>query len=558
MQGDAAVMHEQVVSQLLSKVYDYVCVIDLKNKTIYVDFDELTERWDWTGEEHSYEEARLSLADNFIEPDDREIFKTNSEVDNIRAQLKDKDDYIFTCHFMMSNGEKHIKMFSYSYLDREEELVLTTLEDTTSLRFRDTLTGEYNRRGFIQAVQRILKDETYTEEFAVLYLNLRGFKAVNSIFGADRGDRVLRAIPKVIRESNLEPLAICRISADHFVCLVDADHINEDELKHLLHGTYKVNNQSLDIYAVCGIYLIDRNRMVNVSDMLDAAKMAQSHIEDEYVKPYAVFDEEIRKHYLERTEVSSAMTTALENGEFKIYYQPVYNAQTREIASAEALVRWQKANGEIVSPGVFVPVLEENGRISQMDLFVERAVLSFLEERYEKNEFIVPVSMNMSQMDFYDKNMMASVLLDISNTSLPLDYMRFEVTETAYASVAENNRNALMDMKKSGVKLYLDDFGSGYSSFSTVRDFEFNVLKIDMGFVRNIGASCRANSVIHSIISMAHAIGSKVVAEGVETEEQLTFLTECECDYIQGYYFSKPLPQDEFAELLNHVTWNAI
>ena len=154
-------------------------------------------------------------------------------------------------------------------------------------------------------------------------------------------------------------------------------------------------------------------------------------------------------------------------------------------------------------------------------------------------------------MDFYDKDMMASVLMDVSNTPLPMDYTRFEVTETAYSTVASNNRNALLDMKNIGVKFYLDDFGSGYSSFSTIRDYDFDIIKMDMGFVRKIGTSQKADAVIRSIIDMTHLIGSKVVAEGAETKEQVDFLREAGCDFIQGYYYSKPLPQEEFAKLLD-------
>lgn len=320
----------------------------------------------------------------------------------------------------------------------------------------------------------------------------------------------------------------------------------------LLHLTYEANNRSLDLYGVCCILKIsDEDRNSSVGNMCGAARMALDYIEDEYVKPYVVFDEKMRTQYIERTETAAELGAAIENNEFKVYYQPVYDLKTGKIASAEALVRWQRNEGNMVSPGQFIPVLEENGRISQMDLFVERTVKEFLEQRFAEKLPIVPVSMNMSQMDFYDKDMMAAVLLDVSNTTVPMDFTRFEVTETAYSTVAENNRNALLDMKRIGVKFYLDDFGSGYSSFSTIRDFDFDVIKLDMGFVQKIGTSIKADGVIWSIITMAHTIGTKVVAEGAETQEQVDFLKDCGCDYIQGYYYSKPLPEHEFAELLN-------
>ena len=547
-----ALKHEQIVSRLLTKVYDYVALIDLHKNSIYVDFDQVSNTWDWTNEEHNYDEARFSLSDHFIIPEDCENFIKNSDRENLMRQLEEQDEYIFTSHFLYGDGTKRVKMFHYYYYNREQGLVVATLEDKTSLLYKDPLTGEFTRRGFIEAAEEILKDPLQTEEFAILYINLKGFKAINDLFGAEGGDRALRWIPRLLRQSNLQPLVIGRLNADHFACLVDQQNIDEEELMDLLHLTYEANNRSLDLYGVCCILKIsDEDRNSSVGNMCGAARMALDYIEDEYVKPYVVFDEKMRTQYIERTETAAELGAALENNEFKVYYQPVYDLKTGKIASAEALVRWQRNEGNMVSPGQFIPVLEENGRISQMDLFVERTVKEFLEQRFAEKLPIVPVSMNMSQMDFYDKDMMAAVLLDVSNTIVPMDFTRFEVTETAYSTVAENNRNALLDMKRIGVKFYLDDFGSGYSSFSTIRDFDFDVIKLDMGFVQKIGTSIKADGVIWSIITMAHTIGTKVVAEGAETQEQVDFLKDCGCDYIQGYYYSKPLPEHEFAELLN-------
>ena len=549
-----ALKHEQIVTRLLNKVYDYVALLDLHKNTLYIDFDQVSEQWDWTNEEHDYDAARFSLTDHFILPEDCETFIRNSDRENLIRQLEERDEYIFTSHFLQPDGTKRLKMFHYYYYDREQGLVIASMEDKTSLLYQDPLTGEFTRRGFIENAEEILRDEQRTEEFAILYFNLKGFKAINDLFGAEGGDRALRWIPRLLRQSGLHPIVIGRLNADHFACLVEQKNIHEEELMDLLHLTYEANNRSLDLYAVCCIiHISDEDRHGSVGNMCGAARMALSFIEDEYVKPYIVFDETMRTHYMERTRTAAELGAALENEEFKVYYQPVYDVKTGQIASAEALVRWQRGDGNMVSPGVFVPVLEENGRISQMDLLVERSVINFLEKRHAQNQPIVPISMNMSQMDFYDKDMMASVLLDVSNTTLPLDFTRFEVTETAYSTVAENNRNALLDMKRIGVKFYLDDFGSGYSSFSTIRDFDFDVIKLDMGFVQKIGTSIKADGVIWSIIAMAHTIGTKVVAEGAETQEQVDFLTDCGCDYIQGYYYSKPLPEHEFAELLNQT-----
>lgn len=543
-------VHEKVMGHLISKVYEYICVIDCKRNMIFVDYDNLGASWNWTGEEHSYDEARNSLKPLII-AEDWDRYYTKSAIPNLQKNLEEADSYVYTIRIRDKRGNKQIKSLQYSYIDKDAGLILTTLEDTTSLLYLDPLTGESNRKGFIQKVESILDTFGNKEDYAILYFNIRGFKSVNKLFGVDGGDEVLKAIPRLLKESSLDPVALGRMGTDHFACLVRGECIEKTNLAELLRHTYNVDNRSLEIRALCGIYYIKDAANTSVSEMCDSAKMALNKIVDESTTPYAVFDENMQASYMKRTEVLNDLKHALKNNEFVVFYQPVYDLKTREIASAEALVRWRRSDGEMVSPGVFVPALEESGHISQVDLYVERSVIDFMENRQKENKHVVPVSINMSQMDFYDKDMMASVLLDISNTTMPLDFTRFEVTETAYCIVAENNRNAILDMKKIGIKFYLDDFGSGYSSFSTIRDYDFDVIKLDMGFIKKIGTSEKANGVVRSIIDMAHSIGSKVVAEGVETEEQLWFLEMCQCDYIQGYYFSKPLPEEEFAELLD-------
>lgn len=550
--ADGDLLHEQIVSSLISKVYDYVVLIDTNGGNVYVDFDQSSTRWDLTGQFCAYDEFRRDMANHYIYVDDREEYLKNTDASFIRSRLENKGEFIFTCRFVDDQGDIHDKLFHLYYLNREKGFVISTMEDKTSLLDRDTLTGEYNHRGFIEAVQQLIRDEHRKEEFAILYINLRGFKAVNDLFGSDGGDRALRKVTRLLKKSELKPLLVGRVNADHFACLVDRRRIREEYLTDLLHQTYVVNNRSMEIYGVCGIYLIGaEERMGDVSNMCDAARMALRYIEDEYVKPYVYFDEQMRKQFRERTETLRDLKNALERQEFKVYYQPVYNVKTKRIASAEALIRWERSDGQMVSPGAFIPVLEDSGRISQMDLFVEQSVVSFLEKRHGEGKHIVPVSINMSRMDFYDKNMITTVLQDISNTTVPVDYTRFEVTETAYSSVAENNQNALRDFKNIGIKFYLDDFGSGYSSFSTLRDYDFDVVKLDRGFIQKIGESSKVNAVIKSIIDMTHSMGAQVVAEGAETEEQVEFLTTCGCDYIQGFFFSRPLCREDFERLLD-------
>lgn len=545
-------LHKKILEQLVQREYDYICVIDVKKQTVYVDADILGAEWNWTGKELNYYDARDLLTEAFLDDNDSRDYRHSSDIPYIVERLEQQEEYSFMFHFDVPGQRRNKKQWKFSYLNREEGLILTTLKDVTILLEQDHLTGEANRYGFIRRARQVIRDTQLQCQFAIMYFNIKGFKAINELFGTEGGDLALREVVRTIHHSKLYPYAIGRVEADHFVCLVDAANINYENLKEQLHQVLTIQQRSMDVYAVCGIYMIpEHERMESVSNMCDRARIAKDYIEDEYVQPYAVFDASMSSSYMERNDALRDLSHALEKKEFHVYYQPVYDAFSGEIASAEALVRWIREDGTMVSPGIFVPALEDSGRISQMDLFVERSVFSFLEERYHKGQFIVPVSVNMSQMDFFDKDMMASVFVDVSNTDLPVDYTRIEVTETAYSMVASNNRNVLLNMKNIGVKFYLDDFGSGYSSFSTIRDYDFDVVKLDMGFVQKIGTTARANAVIQAIIDMAHAIGSKVVAEGAETKEQVDALRDMKCDYIQGYYFSKPLSEEEFEALLN-------
>lgn len=545
-------LHKKILEQLVQREYDYICVIDVKKQTVYVDADILGAEWNWTGKELNYYDARDLLIEAFLDDNDSRDYRYSSDIPYIVERLEQQEEYSFMFHFDVPGQRRNKKQWKFSYLNREEGLILTTLKDVTILLEQDHLTGEANRYGFIRRARQVIRDTQLQCQFAIMYFNIKGFKAINELFGTEGGDLALREVVRTIHHSKLYPYVIGRVEADHFVCLVDAANINYENLKEQLHQVLTIQQRSMDVYAVCGIYMIpEHERMESVSNMCDRARIAKDYIEDEYVQPYAVFDASMSSSYMERNDALRDLSHALEKKEFHVYYQPVYDAFSGEIASAEALVRWIREDGTMVSPGIFVPALEDSGRISQMDLFVERSVFSFLEERYHKGQFIVPVSVNMSQMDFFDKDMMASVFVDVSNTDLPVDYTRIEVTETAYSMVASNNRNVLLNMKNIGVKFYLDDFGSGYSSFSTIRDYDFDVVKLDMGFVQKIGTTARANAVIQAIIDMAHAIGSKVVAEGAETKEQVDALRDMKCDYIQGYYFSKPLSEEEFEALLN-------
>ena len=492
-----------------------------------------------------------SVASKFIATEETELYMYNSSIANLVEKLKDNDAYYFTVTSVDDKGEKKYKKFAYYYIDDKKDTIVSTMEDVTGVIERDSLTGLFNRRGFVREAEKFVKDSSNSGiNYAVLFINIKNFKAVNEMYSIDGGDMILRAAATRLKESFLRPMVLARSEADHFLCLVDSRNIDYDKLCKILHTKFSINGKIIELHGLCGIYMV-KDSELDINRMCDRAKMAKDHVEDIHVRPYAIYEPSMVEAYMEKALSVSSVNNAIDNKEFKVYYQPVYDVNTEKIVSAEALVRWKHPELGFISPDKFIPALEETGLVSKLDMYVFNETHAFIKRRIEDGRFTVPVSTNLSWMDFYDTNMIETMIADMKEMSHPHGYIRFEVTETSYAGMAEKNHSVLESFRNMGAHILIDDFGSGYSSFSTITDYNFDLLKLDMGFVRKIGKNSKIGSVIHSIIDMAHHMDIKVIAEGAETKEQVDFLKRHGCDYIQGYYYSKPLSMEDFGKMLD-------
>ena len=429
------------------------------------------------------------------------------------------------------------------------EIVLNRVQNILSLykhEYQDALTGGYNRCGFIRRVENVLYNVASSKDYVLMFFDIKNFKATNELFGTDGGDGVLKEFYARIN-AIFQPEVSGRLDADHFICLAKRDSIDLDTLPAKLKINVQLNGRSMKLYGYCGIYNLEEDD-VNVSAMIDRAKLAEESILHDHVLPYAFFDDSMRRGYMDRVELLAEYETALQNEEFKVYYQPVVEAATGNLVSAEALVRWIHPQRGMVSPAVFIPALESSGQISRLDWYVAEHVYKTILRSYRENFPMVPVSVNLSWMDFYDDSLMDDLMDLFQGGSLRRGDMCLEITETSYAALESDRAGILEQLRSAGVKILLDDFGSGYSSFGMLKRYDFDVLKLDMTFTRQIEASPKVRTIITGILEMVHHLGIKVVAEGAETREQVDFLQSNDCDYIQGYYFSKPLPEAEFLE----------
>lgn len=429
------------------------------------------------------------------------------------------------------------------------QVVLHRIDNTLSLykqSYRDQLTGSYNRRAFIDTAHELIVNASDVREYSIIYLDIKNFKAINELFGTDGGDIVLKRFYEQLILRRIRPILASRLEADHFACIIRNDSTDLQEIASYMEETLIVKDKKIRMFASFGVYHVD-DRNLAITRMIDRAKLALAHIRDESIKPYAIYDNNMQNDYVDQAEVLSEFEEGIEKKEFVVYFQPVMEAATGKMVSAEALVRWIHPTKGFVSPATFIPALEKNGYISRLDRYVLETVRDSLNYRVKNKLPVVPVSVNLSWMDFYDDATMCMIIDLFQRHEISKDMLRLEVTETSYAVLEQNRKNLLENLRRFGAVVLLDDFGSGYSSFGMLEEYDFDILKIDMSFIRKIGKKAKSKLIIQSIIEMCHRMGLKTVAEGAETQEQVDFLRECGCDYIQGYYYSKPLSGEDFA-----------
>lgn len=413
----------------------------------------------------------------------------------------------------------------------------------------DPITKVQSQAGFIKNAQKILQSNSGTE-YLLLYFNIFSFKAINSIYGIEGGNRVLHTVAESLSKSDFAPRLLGRLNADRFVCLVEKEKFNKNALTEICHVPYEENGRKILVNIHCGIYEI-KDKTIPVASMIDRANTAIKFVHAEGNKHYAFYNSRAEEAYNEETTVLAEIDDAIQKGQFSPYYQPIIDCSTRKIVSAEALARWIHPELGIISPSVFIPILEKKNLISVLDSIMAKGVNSFISGRVSKQKNIVPISINLSRDDLYDSKFMHELKAMLSAAS-SFNYLhRFEITESAYEDMSEHTLDALSELRKNDSAILVDDFGSGYSSLGMITDYAFDIIKLDIQFASKIAGNNKIQGVVQSIIDMAHKLGAKVIAEGIENEEQYIAVKECGCDFVQGYYFYKAMPENEFAALLD-------
>lgn len=419
----------------------------------------------------------------------------------------------------------------------------------------DGLTGIYNREGFYRYTKQLL-DRFPDISFCLMYWNIRKFKVVNDLFGREAGDKVLIYLANSLREEfGKETASYGRMERDNFICCVPESVIQKGKWLRLGDIYYDAEGSEYHFYSCCGLYkIIDKN--LTIATMGDKARVAMETVKNNYLKPYAWYEESMWGSLVEEQKMNSAFRKAIAENQFKVYYQPLCRAEDGLISGAEALVRWEQPGEGLVSPGKFIPIFEKNGLISVLDRYVWSEVCRMQKRRLAQGKNVVPVSINVSRVEFYNKHLCEDIRNIVQKYEVPPNLIKVEITESAYADDPTLVQEAVEKLHNYGFTVLMDDFGSGYSSLNTLKDLPIDVLKIDMRFLDSFSENQKAAVILEAVIRMAKWMRLRVVAEGVETRQEWEYLKSVECDVVQGYYFYKPMPEADFENLLEqkHVT----
>ncbi|MBR5897348.1 MAG: GGDEF domain-containing protein, partial [Lachnospiraceae bacterium] len=384
-----------------------------------------------------------------------------------------------------------------------------------------------------------LHDKTY---YAIVYLNFVNFKFLNITLGVEEGDKCLKCMADIMGEL-YDGAFISRLSDDHFAVFARYEniHVKTREVKTRFD---KIYGDNYGVSAKCGIYRFRFDEKFDFESALSFAKVACDYIKYDAKADIVDYSGEIAKSMIISEYVVRNIDTAISEEWLKIYYQPVVRTLTRAVCGAESLVRWIDPEIGFLAPNMFIETLEKNRLIHKLDCFVVSRVFKDIRERMDKGLPVIPISVNFSRLDFIMCDMLEFVESERKRYNVPANLIHVEITESMFASDEDLMKSIVEEFREAGYEVWMDDFGSGYSSLMLLKDYSFDVVKFDMRFLTPFTEN--AKLILSNLVAMSKDIGIRTLTEGVENEEEVQFLHSIGCGRIQGYYYGKPEPIDDF------------
>jgi diguanylate cyclase (GGDEF)-like protein len=481
---------------------------------------------------------------------------------HIAKALQQKDITSFEYELSVPQGLAYFEA-RISHL-KESQQMMVIIRDITEQHkadelirhqaYYDSLTLLPNRFLALDRLSQILIEaERNNEKAAVLFLDLDDFKKANDSLGHEIGDKLLvesaARLQQVLRKED----TVGRLGGDEFIILLRGltEHHNAlaiaENLLKAFREPFKIGGRELILTMSIGVAVYPKNGRC-ASDLLRNADTAMYQAKALGRNTYSFFTKEMNTCMQRRFEIEEQMHGALERNEFELHYQAQFNAKNENIIGAEALLRWHNPKLGHVAPDEFIPIAEHTGLIVPIGQFVMKQALGFLAQWQSADQQQYTIAVNLSPRQFRDAGLLNFIKKSLSESNISSKYLELEITEGVLMSGQSYIHHALEQINELGIKLSMDDFGTGYSSLSYLRQYPFDVLKIDRSFINGITSNKADYNLVKATIAMSHSLGLTVIAEGVETAEQLQVLNKLKCDFIQGYYFSKPIPAMQLLE----------
>jgi diguanylate cyclase (GGDEF)-like protein/PAS domain S-box-containing protein len=427
-----------------------------------------------------------------------------------------------------------------------------TKEKINEMAYHDSLTGLPNRSLFNKKIENILKiSKQAMTNFSVLFIDLDRFKNINDTYGHDNGDLLFIEIGKRLKNCLWENDVVSRLGGDEFTILLEnstfeiAEEV-ADRIIKVLEKPFIIETIEMFVTPSIGISLYPSHGK-NSNELMKKADVAMYHAKKEGGNNFKFHDAALEIKMKERFTLENHLRKALENNEFTLYYQPKIEISTNKVMGVEALIRWNNPQLGMVTPDKFIPIAEETGLIIPIGEWVLETACKQLKIWHDEGLADLTVSVNLSIRQFFNPNLIDSIEKIIEESGIQPNLLDLEITESMTMDV-EMATYIINDLKKLGAKISIDDFGTGYSSINYLKHFQVDYLKIDKSFINDVTNSVQSENFVNIILLMAQVLGFKVVAEGVETKDQLTVLKKLNCNEVQGYFFSKPLQSDKFKE----------
>ncbi len=416
---------------------------------------------------------------------------------------------------------------------------------------KDSLTGLYTKDFFFEYIKQVEHYNSDTQSMDAVVFAIENFHLINEVCGREKGNDVLKTVADLLRKLFKNSAAFACHAEDDMFYIYCNHRESYTDIVDICQESLEEQSRSPKIFVRIGVYA-EVNDVVPVETCFERAKLAYTRIKSDYTQKVAYYSSELYEKAIYNERLIADIDDAMQNGDIRVYYQPKYAIQgkTPRLRSAEALVRWIHPDLGMISPGDFIPLFESNGLIQKVDNYIWRQAAAQIKTWRDTYGVTVPVSVNVSRIDIYDPDIEGFLGGLLVEDDLKSSDLMIEITESAYADNAQRLIEVINNLRSQGFLIEMDDFGSGYSSLNMLASIPIDVLKMDMAFIRNMETDEKSLRLVRLVIDIAKFLEVSVVAEGVETKSQLELLKGMGCEYVQGYYFSGPVPPEKFAAFI--------